>query len=180
MASERDPTTWRNPEVSSASGGHAAPEVRTAPVLEEPATRAEDVVSPPVRPAASARRRRVVTRRRRREVRRVDTVSVLRLSVCFYGVFLVAWLLLWAVIYWMLSAAGVFDALHKVATAGFPEVSPYANLSLLGMEKWALVAGVVLAVLGSLLNGFLAFVYNIAADMVGGVGLTFLERDSDG
>jgi hypothetical protein len=45
------------------------------------------------------------------------------------------------------------------------------------MERWAFIMGLTLAVVGSLINALLAFLYNIGSDLVGGVEITFVERD---
>lgn len=53
----------------------------------------------------------------------------------------------------------------------------HLNISLIYIEKWALLLAITFLVLGSLINAFIAFLYNFAADTVGGIELTFVEKD---
>jgi hypothetical protein len=56
--------------------------------------------------------------------------------------------------------------------------NPTITLGL--VEKWAFLIGFTLVVVGSLMNTFLAFLYNVGADILGGLDLTFVERDLGG
>jgi Transmembrane domain of unknown function (DUF3566) len=51
------------------------------------------------------------------------------------------------------------------------------NISLIYVEKWALLLAIAFLIIGSLINALIAFLYNFAADKVGGVELTFVEKD---
>lgn len=179
---DRDPTTsWRNPEVSSASGGHIAPDVRASRRLEEMTAPVPQVKARPERedvPRPVGRRERRSSRRRlRRQIKRIDTISVLKMSMFFYAAFMVVWLVVWAILYWILAAAGVFDALTKVGHAFILSPLQDLKITLLVVEKWALLAGILISVIGTLFNGALAFIYNLGSDVVGGIEVTFLERD---
>ena len=132
---------------------------------------------PRPRPQPSRGRRVKPMRRVRRTVQHVDPVSVLKLSVIFYAVFMVLWLLFVAVLYWVLQAVGLFDGLEEILGPQGLVVENNFNISLWTVEKWAFLIGVTFAVLASLFNLFLAFLYNVAADVVGGVQVTFVERD---
>jgi hypothetical protein len=46
------------------------------------------------------------------------------------------------------------------------------------VEKWAFLVGITFALITTLVNVFLAFLYNVAADLIGGLELTFVERDT--
>jgi hypothetical protein len=116
-------------------------------------------------------------RRVRRTVQHVDPISVLKLSVIFYAVFLVLWLLFVAVVFWLLQAAGLFDALEEILGPQGLVVEKSFEIGLWTVEKWAFLIGLTFAILASLFNLFLAFLYNVAADVVGGVEVTFVERD---
>lgn len=121
-------------------------------------------------------RRRAGIRRVRRTVRHVDPFSVLKLSGFFYAIFLLVWLLVVAVIYSLVDSMGLFDAAEDLGRGLvlWEEV----NITLGLVEKWALLIGTVFAVIGTLVNTLLAVLYNIGSDLLGGLELTFVEKDS--
>ena len=188
MASEDRPGWRSEPETSSASGGHLAPDVAggssydplTAPLPSEAAgSAARTEVIPRSRSESTSRRptrRRVAIRRTKRTLRHVDPVSILKLSLFFYAVFLVVWLGAVAIVYSILDSMGLFDTIEELAVAF--ALNWDSEITLFLVERWAFLVGLTIVVLGSLLNVFLAFLYNVAADMVGGIEMTYVERDS--
>ena len=157
-----------SPEVGHSVKAAAAPE--------------ESVYAPssPPRPRApgSVRRRGrrgKPVRRVKRTIRHVDPFSVFRVSLMFYGCFLLIWLVVVAILYWILDAAGLFELIENVGDAVAAEGTWNVGLGL--VEKWAFFIGVVVAVVMSLVNLFLAFLYNVVADIVGGIEITFVEKD---
>lgn len=136
---------------------------------------AEEFVA--TRPAGSRKnvRRRPALRRVKRTVRHVDPFSVLKLSLFFYACFLVLWLIFVAVIYSVLNSMGLFDAIEKFGRGLvlWEEV----NITLGFVERWALLIGFAFGVVASLINVILAVLYNVGADLFGGLELTFVERD---
>lgn len=193
-------------EASPASGGHLAPDSRTGPLFDpldaplpsESARREEpkkaggstmrrertEPVAPSARTGESRAgaaprqgvRKRTGLRRVRRTIRHVDPFSVLKLSAFFYAIFVVVWLVFVALIYSVLDSMGLFRMLEDLGQGLvlWDEV----NITLGVVEKWALLIGVVLATLGTLMNLLLAVLYNVAADLMGGIEMTFVERDS--
>ena len=199
---ERERGWHANPEAATASGGHLTPETvpsdpwpdaLSAPLPSEVdragsvASRSRTEMFPPSeqtlreersqQPASppGTRRRRVPVRRVKRQLKHIDPLTVLKLSGFYWAVFLVLWLGLVAVVYSMIDAAGVFatfeDFWRKVEL-GRP------NITLGLVEKWAFLVGITFALVTTLLNVFLAFLYNVAADLFGGLELTFVERDT--
>jgi Transmembrane domain of unknown function (DUF3566) len=148
------------------------PSARRAPaVAPEPGTAA---------PAPRTARRpglqaRPGPRRVKRTLKRVDPLSVLRLSLFYYCFLLVLWLLVVAVLFFFVQSTGLFDKIEKVGNAFAEEIR--LDISLGFVEKWAFLIGLTLVVVGSLANAFLAFLYNLASDIVGGLEFTFVERD---
>lgn len=116
-------------------------------------------------------------RRVRRKIKHIDPISVLKISLCFYTLFLLVWLALVALFYNFLEGLGLFDQLESL---GRDLVLPALQneITLGTVERWALVTGVLLVIVGSLINAFLAFIYNVLSDLIGGIELTFSERDS--
>ena len=177
---DRSESFGREPEVSAASGGHLAPDTSPNPIVDPGRTEVVPVWSPtpdePSRPSSQRRpRRRGALRRVKRTLRHVDPVSVFKLSLVYYGCFLVVWLIFVAILYAIVSSMGVFETVESLAKAF--AVQWRGGITFLGVEKWALLFGILFWVGGSVLNLLLAFLYNVAADVVGGVEMTFVERD---
>lgn len=128
-------------------------------------------------PATRTVRRRVPVRRVKRTLRHIDPLSVLKLSGFYWSIFLIVWLVLVAILYSIVEGAGFFDILEEV-NRGFALDWKNVDITLGMVEKWAFFIGITFAVLTTLLNVFLAFLYNVAADLIGGLELTFVERDT--
>ena len=161
---------------SSRSGGESAE--RTEALTR--ASRPEARTSSESRPKESTSRQQQVRkrpglRRVRRTVRRIDPFSVLKLSAFFYVIFIILWLVFVAVIYSVVDSMGIFDAAEDLGQALV--LVEEVNVTLGMVEKWALLIGVVFGVLGTLINTLLAVLYNIGSDLLGGIELTFVERD---
>ena len=169
FAPRRDPVVDRPRRPRSAADPTPPPEIPPRFGGSRP--------SPRPRPQPARGRRVKPMRRVRRTVQHVNPLSVLKLSVIFYAVFMLLWLLLVAVIYWVLQGVGLFDTLEEILGPQGLVVEDDFNISLWTVERWAFLIGCVFAVLASLFNLFLAFLYNVAADVVGGVEVTFVERD---
>lgn len=116
------------------------------------------------------------TRRVRRVIKHIDPISVLRISLLFYAFFLLVWLIGVAIFYRFLDGLGLFDQLESL---GKDLVLPALqnDITLGSVEKWALVIGIICAIVGSLVNAFLAFLYNLISDLIGGIQVTFTERE---
>jgi hypothetical protein len=128
-------------------------------------------------------------RRTRVEIRRVGPVSVLKFSLIFYFcVFLVVYLAL-AIIWAILSASGVIDSLEQLLGTIFPSnagLSPTGQVSTRGAPPiqidsgqvftWLFFAGCVGVVIWSFINVFVAVMYNLISDIVGGVEVTLADR----
>ena len=149
-----------------------------APVLNPDLT--EVGPAPTIEPSRRRRTRkgtvRPTVRRVRRTVKRIDPFSVLKLSLFYYACFLIVWAGIVAVIYWIVQSMGLFDAIEEFST-GFALEWGEIDISLWLVERWALLIGGALAVVGALINAFLAVLYNLASDLVGGLEVTFVERD---
>lgn len=180
MAPIEDRPSWPPESESSATGGHLTPESSASygdPVgpVERSATRTDVIPrSASVDPARTGRKR-VAIRRVRRTLRKVDPLSVLKLSLFFYTIFLIVWLVAVAMLYSILESMGLFNTIEDLADAF--AVNWESNISLFVVERWAFLIGLTFVVLGSIVNVLLAFLYNVASDLVGGVEMTFAERD---
>ena len=128
-----------------------------------------------MRPSAQRSRRVKPIRRVKRTLRHVDPMTALKVSLLFYACFLILWLVLVAILYGILKGAGLFSFIEDLRSAFVVEGE--WQITLWFVEKWAFLIGVTFAVLASLFNLFIAFLYNFTADVVGGIELTFVERD---
>jgi Transmembrane domain of unknown function (DUF3566) len=139
-----------------------------------------------VRPPAQTRLPRRGVRRTRVEIRRVGPFSVLKFSMIFYFcVFLVIYLAL-AIIWAILSASGVIDSLEVLLGSIFPATSPTGEISTRGappieidsgqLFTWLFVAGCIGVAVWSVINVFVAVMYNLISDIVGGIEVTLADR----
>lgn len=188
MSSREDRPGGFRPEVepSGASGGHLTPDAGsvydplTAPLPSEieaegpsSASRSTDVM--PQSPRGRVVRRRGPVRRVRRTLRHIDPLSVLKLSFFYYGIGLIVWLVFVAIVFSVLNSMGLFNSIEEVSE-GFA-LGWQVNITLFFVEKWAFLIGLTLVVIGAIVNLLLAFLYNVGADLVGGIEMTFAERD---
>lgn len=121
-----------------------------------------------------ARVRRGAARRVRRSIKHIDPLSVLKISLITYSVLLVGWLLFVAIFYNFLDGLGLFDTVNS-ALRGF--AYDEVDITLGVVERWAFIAGLIVTIGGSILNVFLALIYNITSRLIGGIEVTFVERD---
>jgi hypothetical protein len=154
------------------------------PIAPEPAW-----PSTVVRAPAETKLPRRGVRRTRVEVRRLGPLSVLKFSLIFYFcIFLVIYLAL-AIIWGILSASGVIDSLEQLLGDIFPSaaaISPTGELStgdappveiVTGqLFTWLFIAGCVGVGIWSCINVFVAIMYNLISDIVGGIEVTLADR----
>lgn len=133
--------------------------------MEAPARRA--------RAAEQERRPLRRTARRRATVRKVDPWSVLKLSLLFYFCVLLVVMLALVVFWAVVNQIGLIDRL-----LGF-----LADLQLVVEIRGGMIAravfliGLLNVILWSGINVFLAFLYNLIADLAGGFRLTLVEEE---
>jgi hypothetical protein len=133
----------------------------------------------PQRPARkAARRTRVV-------IRSVSPLSVLKLSLVFY--FCVMLILYFAllIVYMILSAAGAIEAFGRVLGNLFAKGNSTLGPTPVHIDgklvfTYLFIAGCVFTLVWSLINVFLAFLYNLTSDIVGGVEVTLAQKPSRG
>lgn len=116
-------------------------------------------------------RRRVV--RRQATVRRVDPWSVLKLSLIFYFFLLLVGMLGLAVLWGLIGRLGVIDqGLAFLETLNFE-----VELNIGNIARALFLTGVLQVILLSGVNVFLAFLYNLVADLLGGLKVTLAEEE---
>jgi hypothetical protein len=137
-------------------------------------------------PAAAPPQRReragaAAPRRTRVSIRHVGLLSVLKVSLLFYlCAMLVIWLAL-LMIFLVLEAGGVLDTVAEWAgcvvngregTRGCVPV----EINGRAIFSWLLVAAGVFTLILALINMFVALIYNLISDLVGGLDVTLAER----
>lgn len=151
----------------------------TDATADEPVTQAQAAPTPaPVAPTAEPRRRRdqryVPARRVRRTIRRVDPLSLGKLALVFNLCFLVMVIVAGVIIWSAASASGsIGDIEGFVEDIGFDDFQLDGGQLLRGVA----VGGLVLALAGSFFAFILALLFNLLADLVGGVRITMVEPD---
>jgi len=160
-----------------AATGRKAASASAAPAAE---TGTQTATGAPVRPGPAGRPKG--TRRARLRVTHLDPWSVMKtaflLSIAFGIVTVVAVAVVWSV----LSAAGVWDSINKTVadvvggdTAQTFDVKNYVGTSrVLG---FTMIVAVVDVVLITAISTLCAFLYNLSAALLGGVEVTLAEDE---
>jgi hypothetical protein len=179
IARERQDTPSRREDTPTRR--QATPRPRPAERPQPEPIPAEPREQVPYGAPKSVRRRRRARpggiRRVRRRIKHIDPISVLKVSLLFYAFFLIIWLIVVALAYRTLDGMGLFDQLQSL---GEDLVLPSLRneITLGQVERWALVVGILGVVVGSFVNAFLAFLYNLISDFIGGIEVTFQEREA--
>jgi transmembrane protein DUF3566 len=119
-------------------------------------------------------------RRARLFVKRVDPWSVMKFSFAVSFVLFFVAIVATAVLYLALDAMGVFDSVNRalsemIGATGSKNGS--FKITALGVIGVAGVLGLVNVVLFTALATLSAFIYNVCADLVGGIEVTLSERE---
>ncbi len=157
------PTPPSGPEGSFAAG----PQTPRAARAAQP--------SRPPRMRSAPRRTRVV-------VRKVGPLSVLKFSLLFYLCLMLIVLFAMVIVYGVLAAAGAIDSLETVLGyifgTGTTSTGGAEPLEIDGgsLFMWGLFGGLTFVVVWSVINVFIAMLYNLISDIIGGVEVTLAER----
>ncbi|HEX6844886.1 MAG TPA: DUF3566 domain-containing protein [Actinomycetota bacterium] len=166
-------TTAEEPITQESTGASTidVPVTSSAPAVPERADR----LRRSRRPLSSGPRRTRVT------VRRFGVLSVLKFSLIFsFCAMLTIWLAL-LMIYLVLQAGGVMDSIGEwlgqlsgaeVGTKGYEPVEIDGRV----VFTYLFLGGCVLAAAWALVMTFASVIYNLIADMVGGIEVTLSER----
>ncbi|WP_310961754.1 DUF3566 domain-containing protein [Nocardioides terrisoli] len=172
-------TSWRPGVTSSeresgsavAADGSAAPQQPSSPV------RAAGPSPSPAGSTAGAERR---TRKARLRLVHIDPWSVMKtaflLSIAIGITCVVAVAIIWGV----LGAAGVWDSINSMVdqTVGSGSGTPFDITHYIGTSRavgFTMIAAVIDVILITALSTLGAFIYNLAATLIGGVEMTLAE-----
>jgi hypothetical protein len=119
-------------------------------------------------------------RRARLHLKRIDPWSVMKFSFAVSLVLLVVALVATSVLYLALDAMNVFDSVNGMVAEVTGQSGAEATgfrITAKGVIGTALLLGGVNMVLFTALATLSAFVYNVCADLVGGIELTLSEKE---
>nr|WP_245607431.1 DUF3566 domain-containing protein [Pseudonocardia spinosispora] len=111
------------------------------------------------------------------QLKRLDPWSVLKIALVLAVVLYLVWLVAIGVLYGVLDGIGVWDRLNGQYADLVAEQSGERLISAGRVFGVAAVIGAVNSLLVAVAMSVGAFVYNVAADLVGGVEVTLSERD---
>jgi hypothetical protein len=166
-------------EPTPPSDDDAFPDLELPPLEPEPTMERRRARPPSPPPSVSSRRTRV-------EIRHVGIWSVLKFSLLFYFcVMLVVYFAL-LIIYLGLQASGVLDSITSsdliaclVNSAEGTKNCPPVVLNGRAIFTWLFVGGSVMTVAWAGLNVFVALIYNLISDVIGGVEVTLGDARRD-
>ncbi len=123
---------------------------------------------------------RKASRRTRVVVRHVGPWSVLKFSLIFsFCAMLIVYFAL-LIIYLILSAAGAIESLGTILGYVFGSGTSTEGPTPIVINggqvfTWLFLAGCVFSVVWSVINVFIAFLYNLISDIIGGIEVTLAE-----
>jgi hypothetical protein len=123
---------------------------------------------------ARRRFRRPRSRQARVVIRKVRPWSVLKFSLLFYLCVMTVIMGALVILYGVLGAIGALDSVTELIQDLFADRTFEINGDWLFSR--GLVIGVGMVVLWTLINVFVAFLYNLISDIVGGIEVTLSER----
>jgi hypothetical protein len=125
-------------------------------------------------PAKAKRFGRPRARQARVVIRKVGPWSVLKLSFLFYLCVMTVIFGALLILYGVLEAIGAIDSVTRLIRDLFAD----QDFEIHGdwLFSRGLLIGIAMVVLWSLINVFVAFLYNLISDIVGGIEVTLSER----
>ncbi|MGY1811227.1 DUF3566 domain-containing protein [Blastococcus sp. SYSU D00820] len=175
-------TGGASPVASAPITGSAALQAAGAPAGAGPAGSSATGRPSGDRPAGAKGKGKAARgpRRARLQLRHIDTWSALKISLVLSIALFFIWMVAVGILYGVLSGLGVFDTLNDLfgqlgsasgSSGGGDVITPGIVFG------GAAVIGAINIVLMTALCTVAAFIYNMCADLVGGLEVTLSERD---
>jgi hypothetical protein len=152
----------------AATGGAAAATETRAPSAASTAR----IATPMARRTRTSRKAK--SRQARVVVRKVGPWSVLKFSLIFYFCVMLVFLGALMILYGVLDAIGALDSVTRLIRDLFADQSFSIHGGWLFTRGFAI--GLAMVLLWSLINVFVAFLYNLISDLVGGIEITLSEK----
>jgi hypothetical protein len=168
------------PQSGSAPSPHAeavpGPLPDTGPLPgADPFPPAQPRSRPPSGPTRRERRQQV--RKTRVVVRRVGPISVLKLSLIFYFCLMLIVFGGLLILYGIMSATGAIDKTAEViGKLGFANAQGTFEINGSWLFTRMFVGGCGMVVVAAIINLLVAFLYNLLADVLGGLEVTLAEK----
>ena len=123
---------------------------------------------------AKGKTRRGRSRQARVMIRKVGPWSVLKFSLLFYLCVMAVVLGALMILYGLLGAIGALDSVTRLIRDLFadPEFEIHGDW----LFSRGVAIGIAMVIIWSLINVFVAFLYNLISDIVGGIEVTLSER----
>ncbi len=145
---------------------------------------ATKVEQEPKQERSGAGPKRPVARRVRVQIRRVAPWSVLKVSIIFYFCLMLVALLGFAILFSVLDSIGVLEPVETLlAELGFGTTVGGGEGARAVFEidfgyvmRTMFLIGLISTALWAAFTVFMTFLYNLIADLVGGIEVTLLER----
>jgi hypothetical protein len=174
---EPSPVLVENRNDEAAGDGEGPTAFLEPPAPPPPNERTPGRPSGSAAPARSGRAR--PPRQASLQLKRLDPWSVLKLALVLAVVLFLIWLVAVGVLYGVLDGIGVWDRLNgtyaDLVSGEAPSGSPLISAGrVFGI---AAVVGAINSLLFAVAVTVGAFVYNVSADLVGGIEVTLSERD---
>jgi Transmembrane domain of unknown function (DUF3566) len=109
-------------------------------------------------------------------VRKVGPWSVLKFSLLFYFCVMLVVLLALIILYQVLASVGVIESFEDFLSELFATGDERFTVNGRWLFNWAFYIGIFFVIMGSLINLFISFLYNLISDVVGGVEVTLTEK----
>jgi hypothetical protein len=173
------PSTGASAVGAAGAAAPAAPAAATTSGDGRPADRTSERTTARTTARGSARGGRG-PRRARLQLRHIDTWSALKISLVLSIALFFIWMVAVGILYMVLNALGVFQTLNDL----FGQVGSVSGSKASGdvitpgvVFGGAAVIGAINIVLMTALCTVGTFIYNLCADLVGGLEVTLSERD---
>ena len=145
-----------------------------------PASRASQdmIASTGSKKARAAQKAARGPRKARLQLRHIDTWSAMKISLVLSIVMFFVWMVAVGILYGVLSGLNVFDAINETVGSLGGEEGTATDLITPGLVfGGAALIGAINIVLFTALATIATYIYNLSADLVGGLEVTLTERE---